>query len=766
MVNASDVPETSGSSSASPDYYDAELDIDYTPIYEQYSLNPESGFDNVLVIDNIPIIDSSRRQKLLDRLRQQFAKAGAPLEGNALDGEDGGYDDMDMPWEEATDANKGYMFVTYPSAALASHALRALDQTLFGKNRLLVNRFGEIERYSSLNIEENSKPRGWVEDSEPVEQEHLKSWLADPAGRDQFVTFRDQFVDISWAGRGGSIEPAAKSQPQWGELFVNWSPKGTYFTTLHRIGVALWSGASFKNTKNQRFTHPGVKLIDFSPCENYLVSWSPDPIVPPHHADDEDYIPDPRNFGPEDEGNQIALWDIKTGHLLRTFPGEAPPPPPPAGVKPEDAPAPRRLAWPLLRWSPDDKYVARCNLGSSISIYEAPSMGMLDKKSVKIEGVLDFEWCPDATLGSTPGKENILAYWCPEVENQPAKISIMAVPSRTTLRSKNIFNVADCKLHWQDQGEYLCVKVDRFTKTKKNIYTNLEIFRVKEKNYPVEVVELKDTATLFQWEPSGSRFAMLTTPDVGINLAQGVTPKVNADFYSIDPKKGDFRLLRRLENKNVNTIAWSPKGRFVVLATTSSSSKSELEFWDVDFTIDDTTSKKETADPGSTMQLLGTADHYGVTDISWDPSGRYVASVASAWKSSPEPGYVLFDFRGHELTKAPQEKFKQFVWRPRPASLLTKEDKRKVRKNLREFSKQFDEDDAAEESNVSAELIAMRQRLISEWNAWRSKRKRELAEEKKREGVATKVDKADEQLEQVEEWVEEIIDETEEVVVN
>lgn len=35
-----------------------------------------------------------------------------------------------------------------------------------------------------------------------------------------------------------------------------------------------------------------------------------------------------------------------------------------------------------------------------------------------------------------------------------------------------------------------------------------------------------------------------------------------------------------------------------------------------------------------------------------------------------------------------------------------------------------------EESNVSAELIALRKRLVEEWNAYRAKCRRELAEDK------------------------------------
>lgn len=84
-----------------------------------------------------------------------------------------------------------------------------------------------------------------------------------------------------------------------------------------------------------------------------------------------------------------------------------------------------------------------------------------------------------------------------------------------------------------------------------------------------------------------------------------------------------------LPSRTSNAIRWSPRGRHVVLATVGSSSKSELEFWDLDFNSDDR--KEGQADWGSGIQLLGVADHYGVTDVEWDPSGRYLATSASAW---------------------------------------------------------------------------------------------------------------------------------------
>lgn len=56
------------------------------------------------------------------------------------------------------------------------------------------------------------------------------------------------------------------------ETYVTWSPHGTYLGTFHRQGVILWG--TEKWDKVMRFQHPGVKLLDFSPRENYLVTFS------------------------------------------------------------------------------------------------------------------------------------------------------------------------------------------------------------------------------------------------------------------------------------------------------------------------------------------------------------------------------------------------------------------------------------------------------------------------------------------------------------
>ena len=131
-----------------------------------------------------------------------------------------------------------------------------------------------------------------------------------------------------------------------------------------------------------------------------------------------------------------------------------------------------------------------------------------------------------------------------------------------------------------------------------------------------------------------------------------------------------------------------------------------------------------------------------------------------------ENGYHLWDFKGAQLREEHIDRFKQFLWRPRPPTMLSKEQQKQIRKNLREYSKTFDEEDLAVHNLANKELIESRKRQLDEWRAWRARVEEGLKSERKARGISEDFDK-DDKLENaavIEEIMEEVIEEHEEEV--
>ncbi len=140
--------------------------------------------------------------------------------------------------------------------------------------------------------------------------------------------------------------------------------------------------------------------------------------------------------------------------------------------------------------------------------------------------------------------------------------------------------------------------------------------------------------------------------------------------------------------------------------------------------------------------------------------------------SQMENGYHLYDFKGELLREEHIEKFKQLLWRPRPPTLLSKEEQKQIRKNLREYSKDFDEEDKYAVDIANSAIVEQRKRMLNEWLAWREREQEDLRDERREfglpedpeeEATAEKAANGEEDA-VVEEIVEEIVDETEEII--
>ncbi|CAM9486575.1 unnamed protein product, partial [Phaeothamnion confervicola] len=113
-------------------------------------------------------------------------------------------------------------------------------------------------------------------------------------------------------------------------------------------------------------------------------------------------------------------------------------------------------------------------------------------------------------------------------------------------------------LHWQEDGDYLCVKVLRHSKTKKTMYNNFELFRVREDLVPVEMMEMRDKVVAFAWEPSGDRFAII----------HGEPPKQSVTFYTMKggASGNELQELATLDDRPANHLYWSPSGGYILMA--------------------------------------------------------------------------------------------------------------------------------------------------------------------------------------------------------
>lgn len=139
-----------------------------------------------------------------------------------------------------------------------------------------------------------------------------------------------------------------------------------------------------------------------------------------------------------------------------------------------------------------------------------------------------------------------------------------------------------------------------------------------------------------------------------------------------------------------------------------------------------------------------------------------------------ENGYHLYTFSGQTLREEPLENFKQWAWRPRPERLLSKEEMKNVRKNLREYSKEFDTIDSLKKSSANKAVVEARRKMLDEWLAWRERIHADVAEEREELGLpeyseeqaALLIDReeGEQGAKVVEEIFEEILEESEEVI--
>jgi len=631
----------------------------------------DDSFHKYLVVDGIPLVGQDKLPKLTKVLDLQFRKHGDVVS-------------IYIP-ETPEGQSKGLCFVEYSKREEAENAVVKMNNYALDKSHTLsTSLYEDVKRLKTVpDTYEEPKQTPYTS------KENLQSWLLDERELDQMVMRYSDLTEVVWNDLKSGEEPESVlrrvQDVQDRSAYVLWSPKGSYLLTIHASGsVALWGGQKW--SKFARFIHPGVKLVEFSPCERYLVTASP-------QFQDNDNPKDPQC---------IIVWDIRTQRKLRGFTSGK-----------------NSTTWPVFKWSHDGNYIARV-IENGIAVHCVPSMDLLDKKSIKAPGIREFSWSPTDLM---------LSYFLPALETRAPTLFIIDIPSKKEKRSKVLFDAVECKLNWHPQGSYLCLKIDR--QKKKNTVQGFEIFRIRERDMPVELLEFKDNVHAFAWEPHGNRFA----------IAHGDPPRLDVSFYVVEKS---IRLLKTLDKKPCNQLIWSPNGKFILLAGTGASSSGVIEFYNAD-----------------DMESMGVIEHFNTTGVEWDPTGRYVTSVVSAWRLNIENGYNMYNFQGKELKKVLKDKFFQLLWRPRPPSALSEEQLEGLKKNLDGLSKKYKEADQQKKKEERERRAERRLNVKKEFDEYIKKKKEEYAESLKqfmREALDGETYEDERNVYTIEKQVEEIQD--------
>ena len=63
----------------------------------RFKVVADESFENIVVLDGVPVIDSSRRDKLITKICKEFAKRGSTISAS----------NITVPWDDAAGKSKG-----------------------------------------------------------------------------------------------------------------------------------------------------------------------------------------------------------------------------------------------------------------------------------------------------------------------------------------------------------------------------------------------------------------------------------------------------------------------------------------------------------------------------------------------------------------------------------------------------------------------------------------------------------------------------------
>ncbi|AFZ81125.1 eukaryotic translation initiation factor, putative [Theileria equi strain WA] len=631
--------------------HDDEFDESETRRYSENEapITIDTSFQRTLIVLGIPQVGPEKYDRLVKIVKKtitkEFEKRDCDINPDFT---------VEIPRDD-TNHTRGLAFFTFSTPFEANAALKYVNN--FKLDPMHTYKAALLDNFDYIVSDENKcipplKTFGFTRDG-------VRDWWLDgDRMKDQFVIRYADKTEIHWFDQlerePSLLYDGAKERAEgkriWTDLRVEWSPSGSYLAVYKRPGIALYGGNNFE--LKIRYEHKNVSHIQFSPGEEYLLTWDGLKAADKHEK-------------------SICVWRVITGDLLRSFP--------------TPLMSPKGGDFPHLLWNHDGKYIAMLNQtsdGSEILVYQLPDMTLIEGPNGKPAPLKyaaeKFDWSP---------ADDILSVVIPGSLDTPARLVLLEIPSRRELSSRNVYNVCGSAMHWQANGDCLCLRTTISKKTGKKgrkQFNQLEIFRLRERNIPVDTIQIEDvTVKQLHWEEGGSkRFALIVKDEE--------TRSHSIRFYKVSDVGAtrDTVWITTFDiTSQLNHMQWSPAGNYFVLA--GFGAEGMLFFCSLN--------------DNDKVELLYKDEHFMMNTVRWSSCGRYLATCANVpmpqhgggstsdtFRYIAEAGYCLWTFQGKLLYKIKKENFYLFEFRPHPPPLLKPQEIDKIKKNLREYTKKYD----------------------------------------------------------------------------
>jgi translation initiation factor 3 subunit B len=115
---------------------------------------------------------------------------------------------------------------------------------------------------------------------------------------------------------------------------------------------------------------------------------------------------------------------------------------------------------------------------------------------------------------------------------------------------------------------------------------------------------------------------------------------------------------------------------------------------------------------------MNQTEHFMCTNVEWDSSGRFLTTWIPYTRNKMECGYIIWTFYGKEVYQATISVFHQFLWRPRPEWLLSKEEQKRIKKNLKPYRERYEREDQELKEMRRSGKAAERKKLRDAWKEY------------------------------------------------